>query len=65
MAYFIILNEKTKQQIGVMRLIDNKNIIFDMKGNKVGYSISTDGGEKFCDLAGNTVETVEELLLKE
>ena len=46
-----------------MRIIDNQNIIFDIKGNKVGYCVVTNCKEKYYDTEGRIVETLEDLLL--
>lgn len=52
------------RQIGEMRIVDNRNVIFDMKGIEVGYYMVTDcGDELLYDTDGNVVETVEDLLL--
>ena len=48
-----------------MRLVDNQNIIFDTKGNEVGYCVSADGNKQFFDLNGNIVESIEKLFRRE
>lgn len=63
MAYLEIFNDGKDQKIGEMRIIDNQNIIFDIKGNKVGYCVVCDDSEKYYDTDGNIVETVEDLVL--
>lgn len=63
MAYIKIFSNSGGRQIGEMRIIDGRNIIFDMKGIEVGYCVVTDCGDKLYDTDGNIVETVEDLLL--
>lgn len=63
MAYLKIFSSGGGLQIGEMRIIDNQNIIFDMKGNKVGYCVVTNCKEKYYDTEGRIVETLEDLLL--
>ena len=53
------------REIGEMRIIDNQNDIFDMQGNKVGFCVVTDCGEKYYDVAGHAVEKIEDLFLHE
>lgn len=65
MAYLKIIPDKTHRKIGEMRLVDNQNIIFDTKGNEVGYCVSADGNKQFFDLNGNIVESIEKLLRRE
>lgn len=65
MAYLKIFSDSDGRQIGEMRIIDNQNDIFDMQGNKVGFCVVTDCGEKYFDVAGHAVEKIEDLFLHE
>lgn len=62
MAYIKIFSNDKKRQIGEMRLINGKNVIFNMQGIEVGYSVVVDGKERFYDISGCAVESVEEIL---
>ena len=56
MAYMKIFSNGGGRQIGEMRIVDNRNVIFDMKGIEVGYYMVTDcGDELLYDTDGNVV----------
>ena len=62
MAYIKIFSNDKKRQIGEMRLINGRNVIFNMHGKEVGYCTVTDEGEQFYDMGGHFAETVENIL---
>ena len=62
MAYIKIFSSGDKQQIGEMRRINGKDVIFNMQGKEVGYSIVVDGKDRFYDISGRAVEKVEEII---
>ena len=62
MAYIKIFSSDNHRQIGEMRLINGKNVIFNMQGKEVGYSVVVDGKEKIYDISGCAVEKVEEII---
>lgn len=63
MAYLAILYPPRPggQEIGKICIVDGQNVVFDMEDNKVGYWL---GGDNFCDLDMNPVESEYTLLLK-
>ena len=62
MAYIKIYSNDKRRQIGEMRIVNGKNVIFNMYGKEVGYSVIVDGKESIYDISGNVVETVEEII---
>ncbi len=62
MAYIKIFSSGGKQQIGEMRRINGKDVIFNMQGKEVGYSVVVDGKEKIYDISRCAVESVEALI---
>lgn len=65
MAYLKIYADGTQKQIGEIRHIENQSVIFDMKGNKVGYYHIDESGSTIFDLNGKIVDKVEDLLIRE
>lgn len=59
MAYLQIVSDSGRL-LGEIRIIDGRNVVFDTKGNKIGYWQNL----VFYDLAGNTFNCEEDLFLR-